>query len=683
MNISGSKNPPRPPSGLSVKQSSRSLAGVDTSDSGVMLPSSRWSGGGGGSGHSGQHQRDSLGSSKGNPIPPPPPPLHQAGSTSPQGSLHMRAESCGSISSLGSMITEDQEYARNRHAQTTRRRSLTRENGQSQSSSPAPPSPTGHLADVKKVDDGTEAPVPETPQNVVSHLRKNSFLDMLRMGWSPQSRNTPSGTSRKRPNIEDFHRHNQDFLHRETLLPILPAQAAAGVAPASSKQQHLRQGSQDHPPPSRGTHRRLQSISNDEWNEDEATEDDHNNEGKLPAIPNVGSGYLRHGGGINSSNEEASESRSQLDEDGNENDWDDNFEEHTSLLPPSGISSNEQEEKDSKYGSFSIRRSQKKHAPAGAGRIRPQQRSSIEKGSSRTLKTSSVSDATVPASKSMPSRSRNVDTDTSTQTDRRDNSTPSMARKARKKKYRRKSQKSRLNSESSERSEDSSDSNMDYRQWTKKRASMLEKERAKLIEQWKAEARAESGKSAKEEEPGQWHRQQWRHAVAEFQKFATITFRGLTFVEAFIGNLPLTIGAVSLSIVSLGGKYRRPIDRTAYLFPNRSVTVRLMLIHFSKLFGLNLRRSIWIRANQSISTRRSVLSRSFQVRPVYDFCTQFLFLFFVPLTFFEIFRLFLLRHERETIQSCHWFSLFVQGNLWTVGDAYSGENPLSDQSRDG
>ena len=91
---------------------------------------------------------------------------------------------------------------------------------------------------------------------------------------------------------------------------------------------------------------------------------------------------------------------------------------------------------------------------------------------------------------------------------------------------------------------------------------MLEKERAKVLEQWKAEARAKSEMSAREEEPNRWHWQIRTQVVAEFRKFATLTFRGLTFVEAFIGNLPLTIGAVSLSIVSLGGKYPRPVERT-------------------------------------------------------------------------------------------------------------------------
>lgn len=579
---STSKNPPRPPSGPSVKPLSRSLAGIDTSDSGVMLPTGRWNGGVGGS-----HQRDSIGTSGGNPVPPPPPPLyHGHGSTSPQGSLHKRTDSYGSMSSLGSigtggfgtggpidghpnsprMTMEDHEYARNRRAQT--RRSLSGDHRAATSPCPAPPSPTGHLADVKKGNDDTEVTVLESPHHAVAHVRKNSFLDMLRMGWSPRSRNSPSSTSRKRPNVDDFHRLNQEFLQRETLAQTFPPQSTAGVSPSTSKQQHRRLGSQDHPPPSRGTHRRLQSISNDEWNEDGAEE--ANNEGEVRAISNLGAnghtkdrtGYLRHDRERYSSNEETSESGSLIDDEEVEDYSDDNVEEHTSLLPPSGISSNEKEEKDSNYGSFTSRRSQ--HTWTGVSRIRPQQRSSIEKGSSRRLKASSASDATIPASRSMPSRSRNVDTDASAQTDKWDNRASSMVRKARKKKYRRKSQKSRLSSDSSQVSDDSSDSNIDFRQWTKwtkKRPSNLEKERAKLIEQLKAEARAESEMFAKEEESIQWHRQMWTNIVAEFQKFATLTFRGLTFIEAFIGNLPLTIGAVALSVVSLGGKCPRAMER--------------------------------------------------------------------------------------------------------------------------
>jgi hypothetical protein len=40
--------------------------------------------------------------------------------------------------------------------------------------------------------------------------------------------------------------------------------------------------------------------------------------------------------------------------------------------------------------------------------------------------------------------------------------------------------------------------------------------------------------------------------MAEFDKLATQTFGCLTCVEAFIGNLPLTICAVAMAVVTLG-----------------------------------------------------------------------------------------------------------------------------------
>ena len=128
-----------------------------------------------------------------------------------------------------------------------------------------------------------------------------------------------------------------------------------------------------------------------------------------------------------------------------------------------------------------------------------------------------------------------------------------MDRKSRKKKYVRINSKNLLYSDhSSESSQDSSDSSFDYRKWTKKRARMLEKERAKLIEQWKVEAKAEAELLRKEEESNRWYRRLWRTIVDQLHNFGMKAFRCLTIVEKFIGNLPLTIGAVALAVVTLG-----------------------------------------------------------------------------------------------------------------------------------
>ena len=81
---------------------------------------------------------------------------------------------------------------------------------------------------------------------------------------------------------------------------------------------------------------------------------------------------------------------------------------------------------------------------------------------------------------------------------------------------------------------------------------MLEKERAKLMEQWKAEARADAEMAHKQEEANPWPKRM-RQAVNTGMGNAKHTaFRMFIFLEAFIANLPLTIGAVAMAVVTLG-----------------------------------------------------------------------------------------------------------------------------------
>ena len=81
---------------------------------------------------------------------------------------------------------------------------------------------------------------------------------------------------------------------------------------------------------------------------------------------------------------------------------------------------------------------------------------------------------------------------------------------------------------------------------------MLEKERSKLIEQWKAEARMEAEISRREEDANRWYRRAGRSFARQFHGFKNKAYRTMTLVEAFIANLPLTIGAVAMAVVTLG-----------------------------------------------------------------------------------------------------------------------------------
>jgi hypothetical protein len=578
----GSKNPPRPPSGpSSVKPSSgRSpLVAVDPSSSGGGAVSSTGRSTSGGRESSGRRDslgssgfQDSLGSSgRGSSPLRPPPSTHyhhsHASASSSVGSFHMRADSCGSASSLGSHGPERRLGAGGPSGGGSASTSSKDEYYGKQQSQQYPPSKHGRFSsmDLKEAP-LTESAAPPTPpkgrsvgrtgsscnnaagtltipettrQGISQHARKNSFLEMLRLGWSPQSRNSPTSSRERLINLDDFHHRLPEAFNREKI--VAAAQSPPGmVHPAATSKHHHRLGSQDRPPASRGTHRRLHSISNDEW-DDDGTELGANDR-KLPAMTpsgDVGSNKKRtkYGAVRSSKSEESSKALSLVDDDVNDSDGSVN--EQTSLLPPSGISSNEQEENDSKYGGR--RRSQHDSAAGGDWR-RSQQNSSTGAGSMRG-NSRYLGDATSSASKTtMSSRSPIFDTGAAIQTDRCDNRTSNiMQHTARKKKYRRKSQRGHMSSDSSESSQYSLDSEVDYRQWTKKRARMLERERAQLVEQWKAEARAAAESSRNDEELNNWRRQTWMFIVLELQKIGTLTFRMLTFVEVFIGNLPLTI----------------------------------------------------------------------------------------------------------------------------------------------
>jgi len=98
----------------------------------------------------------------------------------------------------------------------------------------------------------------------------------------------------------------------------------------------------------------------------------------------------------------------------------------------------------------------------------------------------------------------------------------------------------------------SSESSSQYRRWARKKARILEEERAKLIAQWKAEAMAEEERKRKEREQSLWYNRLRRWGRHQSRRVAVRSSRALTAVGSFISNMPLTINAVALSIVTLG-----------------------------------------------------------------------------------------------------------------------------------
>jgi len=419
-----------------------------------------------------------------------------------------RTDSHGSMSSLGSQGIGSGSFQKDEDNDCLPLSTHTGTDSRKDSNSSTQSTPKSIRPNVEKT--------PETPQQT-SHTRKSTFLDMLRMNWSPQSRNSTENDNQKKLNVSEFHRKNQEFLSRATTLP--PIQKSSPVLPGMH---HRRVGSHDRPPASRGTHRRLRSISNDEWDDDDAdkSSDATDNavvEAEIPsAIRNSEKNESPTMTSFKSSESDGiSDSGAYTDEDRFTTDEDDNVNEFSSLLPPSGISTNEQEGKNQKYD-----------------RKNRRGRQNYE----------STSNTTGESSNNEP-------------TLRWDNRAANAARKTRKKKYRYKNSKHTSNistGSSSESSDNSSDEDFDHRKWTKKRARMLEKERTKLIKQWKAEAREEAELLRKEEEFNRWYRRWWRTASEHLHRFGVSIFRCLTWVENFIGNLPLTIGAVALAIVTLG-----------------------------------------------------------------------------------------------------------------------------------
>jgi hypothetical protein len=164
----------------------------------------------------------------------------------------------------------------------------------------------------------------------------DGFLDMLRNQWSPKKlshkRTTPPPPYGKQPgvvNANQLHRKNEAYLNQNRQLP------QSQPSPSPSPQIHRRAGSasqDDRPPASRGTRKRLTSINNDDWEKEEQK-----------------SG--------------AEESLSPSEESDDEQGFGSSAhpDERTSLLPPTGISTNEQDGKRPSEETRKRRRGKKVH----------------------------------------------------------------------------------------------------------------------------------------------------------------------------------------------------------------------------------------------------------------------------------------------------------------------------------
>ena len=315
----------------------------------------------------------------------------------------------------------------------------------------------------------------------------------------------------KVPNVDDYHRKNQAFLKK--------ANKERQRTPSPSPKQEIRRvhlGSMDRPPPSRGTHKRLPSIDNDNWEED--------TDGKKTTVLKSDTGSAQRSFPRTYSSGEDSgygedrppsrvpprfKNKSDIETD-----------ERLRLLPPPGISSNEQSDKVYMGENSSTR-------------LRPDDNPEIYGSMTATTRTENRS-----GSNRLPY-------------DYEQN------RKNRKKKKKSKSRSRRSRHEQPEESSDasyssSSASSQDYHRWMKKRSRLLEKERTKLMKKWREEAKAEEETIRLEREKKLWYNRLGRYLHSEFGHLFEAAYKFLTWGEAFIANIPLTINAIALAMANLG-----------------------------------------------------------------------------------------------------------------------------------
>lgn len=94
----------------------------------------------------------------------------------------------------------------------------------------------------------------------------------------------------------------------------------------------------------------------------------------------------------------------------------------------------------------------------------------------------------------------------------------------------------------------SSASSSQHRRWARKKDRLLEREKARLIAQWKAEEDARR----QQEAANLWYRRFGRWSSDRSRGICMATSKFLTLTGELISNMPLTINAVALAIVTLG-----------------------------------------------------------------------------------------------------------------------------------
>lgn len=438
------------------------------------------------------------------PPQPQTPPLHSLPRGPPRlGSQHQNSGARRPLTN--SLDSSDQELARMRNPATTQ----SNQSGPSNGNAPPPPPPPPPLAPpihVRAESNGSVSSLgsqgsvfgfflgAKSP-NSNDDNRKATFLNMLNP-FSPKTR------ERRQFSPHEFHLKNQDFLKKSKAGPRHLQQPTPPP--------HRRLGSMDRPPASRGTHKRLPSIENDDWGEPhpdlmglERSSSDHSSAGNVSASSQI------------SSSEDTQQ--------GNAPKKVANYEsvnERSYLLPPSGQGSQE----------IADRRLYRPiDGQASSGRRRSKNRSSSRR--SPKQRESEIAG-------------------------QRNNRVPGHDRNLKRKSRRRLRMKRRVagdeSNSSGDSNESSSSSSYGYRQWTRRRAQMLEDERNRLIAQWKAEARAEALALQRRREDEQWHRRLGRYIDSEFGDVIGRAYKCLTFLEVFVCNLPLTVGAIAMAIVTLG-----------------------------------------------------------------------------------------------------------------------------------
>ena len=439
----------------------------------------------------------------GYPVPPPPPHMaaHRGGSpmqTRPTAKDHLQTTGLPR-GYTGGPALPGQDRKRSSSLDSSDDKDSNRGRQRNVPPPPPPPPAGGHVrvdssGSLSSLDKSSSVRGDDDSEPNKRAPEKN-FLARLNP-WAP-----------KVPNVDDYHRKNQAFLKRATM--------ERQRTPSPSPKQEVRKvrlGSSDRPPPSRGTHKRLPSIEGDDWEEKGTSS-------KMSSKSESRSGSSSGGGGIASgriqrtysSGEDSGYSeerpRSRNIPPRFKHKADTEADERASLLPPPGISSNEQYDRSGR-GSY--------NNPDIYGSI----------GATVRIDNTARGQWEVDQEKERKNRKK-------------------------KKKAKGRSRRSRPAEDSASYSS-SSASSQDYQRWMKKRSRLLEKERTKLMKKWREEAREEEEAARMAAENKRWYNRLGRYMDSEFGSVFESCFKFLTWAEAFVANIPLTINAIALATANLG-----------------------------------------------------------------------------------------------------------------------------------